>query len=719
MSNNRMLCKMALTLLLILMGIGVSAQGISRSDIMLGYSQSSNVGRIYVSSVRNNASVAVNVQFINEYDGRKRSITLQSGEQRSPGITCNIVQAWPQSGGRHVTIFSAPKPVEEQEPVLDVSEAPLETTQTSSSRDDTEGKSNRGVSNKNDSVSAKTERAKAMLEFPRKNSYTSAEVIDYFYSFIDSKPYYSSHNIETERKLVEEHVNNLKNWRDRNEYIRENRLMSYVRDNRDSLVKYTKQASSLVDEYFDKLLGNHIENKQVCEDSIRQILSERLGQHEYNIKLLSAELGRGAEIVDDGRRFLGIIVGVSVVIFAIVLIIIIWRVKKRRGKQVVVMQASQAGSAANGASTIIVRRKTTSILKKQSLEDVIGNDSYLKIDCKDFCDDSAVRRIYIKNTCIKDIYNMYADDLRNPDNPKEDGCMVLGRWVCDGEAKEYYVSLEYIVRPGDDAVLSEYELNFGGKIKLKVAEKLRKLRRETNLQYDLTCWVHSHPGLGVFFSNSDNNVQMQLKSPLHPEFLTAIVVDILTPQQETGIFTFKHDSTMNSKIELKKMYSLEELYKWAVESERNSFKPADYYNALSEVEAHLDKCYGIELSNGAVIDICMLATERAMGFVGKVYGYGNSQGLWTEYVVNTVSKGNEANGNDLVGCFVIAPHCSIPSICKAVAAYLNDMRFVMVYTPGNGLLTSIPVIDNNLCTDVKYYGEQKLEDLRIWTRRKR
>ena len=103
--------------------------------------------------------------------------------------------------------------------------------------------------------------------------------------------------------------------------------------------------------------------------------------------------------------------------------------------------------------------------------------------------------MYIKNTCIIDIYNMYAEDLRNPDNPKEDGCMVLGRWVHDEQCDEYAVSLEEVVFPGDDAVFAEYELDFGGKIKVKVNEKLRKLRRETGLQYDLTCWVHSHPSL--------------------------------------------------------------------------------------------------------------------------------------------------------------------------------------------------------------------------------
>ena len=178
---------------------------------------------------------------------------------------------------------------------------------------------------------------------------------------------------------------------------------------------------------------------------------------------------------------------------------------------------------------IVVRRRTTSILKKQCLDDVIDNPAYMVINTADFTPDSAVRRVYIKNSCIKDVYNLYAEDLRNTENPKEDGCMVLGRWVHDELSHTYDISLEEVVFPGDDAVFKEYELNFGGKIKLRIAEKLRKLRRDTNLQYDLVCWIHSHPGLGVFFSNSDVNVQMQLKHSQHPNFLIAFVVDIHIP----------------------------------------------------------------------------------------------------------------------------------------------------------------------------------------------
>ena len=368
---------------------------------------------------------------------------------------------------------------------------------------------------------------------------------------------------------------------------------------------------------------------------------------------------------------------------------------------------------------IVVRRKTASIMRKQSLEDVVGNSNYLEIDSSDFCYDSAVRKIYIKNTCIKDIYNMYANDLRNSSSPNEDGCMVLGRWVHDKENNTYDVSLEDIVYPGDDAIFSEYELNFGGKIKLKVAERLKKLRHETELQYDMTCWVHSHPGLGVFFSNSDCSVQTQLKHPTHPNFLTAIVVDILTTGQELGIFTFRGDSTINSKAELKKLYSLEEWYKWAMESERNSFNKEDFYDILSTAKSLTDDCHSINLSNNIVIDISLLPMTQNDNYARIIQGSTYRNADYADLVAEKLSETDALPDNGMIGAFVVAPHCSIPSIRKAVADYLNQIAFVLVYSTSNGMLTSIPVINNDLCTDDSYYGEQQFENLKIWTRRKR
>ena len=373
----------------------------------------------------------------------------------------------------------------------------------------------------------------------------------------------------------------------------------------------------------------------------------------------------------------------------------------------------------NGGNDLIIRRKTSSVLHKQSIDDVIDNGNYLALNCNEFANDTAVKTMYIKNSCIMDIYNMYAEDLRNPNNPKEDGCMVLGRWIHDEKLDEYAVSLEEVVFPGDDAVFAEYELDFGGKIKVKVNEKLRKLRRDTNLQYDLTCWVHSHPGLGVFFSNTDCSLHLLHKHPTHPKFLTAIVIDILTPQQELGVFTFKHDLSINSKADLKQLYSLEEWYKWAVESKRNAVIFEEHYNTLVNAKSRNNRCYNLQLSNSAIIDMDLIATNQDRDSIYFVHGFSKEQNGQTTNVAVKIENTDTLTDNELVGCYMVVTHRSFPTIKNAVTKYLDKIKFVLVYSIADGMLTTIPVIFNDLCADESYYGEQPLEELKIWTRRKR
>lgn len=703
--------KFLLTNLLAFLCLCLNAQGLSKGDIEIKSSNSPHLGRVVVSYIQNNYSEGIIVRFTNEYGtGGPVLINLRAGEQRSIDITCNIVEAKPQSGGKFIDIIRKKKPKEQEEKV-EKQEAPEEH------------QSVQQVVNKPEPMKVKeVSEVKPIKPIPltKKDPLAIEDVVSDFINYIETIPFLSSTSIENETSNIEEHLNSLRNWKDKDAYIREHHLNSYINSTRDSLNQYSKNTTSLITGYIENLGKKEIINKAECIDSIQMILTNRLSQRQENINRLSDEIN-STPITEsfDWKKQDWKIIGISAGLLLLLIILFVWFRKASKKNRTTTLSNRDSNGTTDASSAIVVRRKTTSILRKQSLEDVIDNDAYMKIDCNEFCEDSAVRRMYIKNTCIKDIYNMYAEDLRNPNNPKEDGCMVLGRWVHDSESNEYYVSLEHIVLPGDDAVFAEYELNFGGKIKLKVTEKLRKLRRETNLQYDLTCWIHSHPGLGVFFSNSDSNVQMQLKHPTHPNFLTAIVVDILTPQQEMGIFTFKRDSSINSKADLKKMYSLEELYKWAVESDRNSFKPEDYYNTLAHAKKHNNSCSGIQLSNGAIIDMGKLAAEESTGFVGMVHGFANQQGIKTEYVAVTVTKNEAVPDNELEGCFIMATHCSIPSIRKAIAVYINKIKFVLVFTSADGLLTSIPIINQDICTDENCHGEQKLEELKIWTRRKR
>lgn len=556
---------------------------------------------------------------------------------------------------------------------------------------------------------------------------SSDQLMALFKDQVEKDSFYSSTFVQAIKDEMDKHIvflnNYVENNEKREEYIQKYQLREYLDDKQAIIVQNENSIDSYIGNFVaSNFNSNELPNRSEYETKLRNVLEEKISERKdmldnYRNEILDEEFSSTLTQHLFSGKSIAINVVLAILIIAIVVFVIIILKRSTRKKRTTAIQPSRP--AQNGSADIVVRRKTTSILKKQSLEDVQHNDAYLPIDCADFCSDSAVRRIYLKNTCIKEIYNLYAEDLRNPENPNEDGCMVLGRWVHDEERDEYYVSLEEIVKPGDDAIFKEYELNFGGKIKLKVAEKLRRLRRETNLQYDMTCWVHSHPGLGVFFSNADSGVQMQLKHPTHPRFLVAIVIDILTPNQELGIFTFKHDMSINSKADLQKMYSLEELYQWAVKSDRASFKQEDHRNIMQAASTRIDSHYGVELSNGAIIDMCQLQTAQGNGLLAWVHGYTCENNGKTEFVLKTVSQNKVVQDDELIGCYINGAHCSIPTIKRLISNDFSNIKFILFYSTADDTLTAIPVIDGQLSVNEDSYGEEKLEDLKIWTRRKR
>ena len=561
---------------------------------------------------------------------------------------------------------------------------------------------------------------------------TMEEVIGNFQQYVEDIPYFNEATIQSLNDEVTAHIEKLQNWKDRDAYIEDNHLTEFVSSQKDELTKQKDEVGNLIDQFMMQYSGKQITDSTACRDSLENIVYDKLVRLETSLNQLEREMNAKPENQLGGLP-MNAILGI---VGAIVALLVIWTIvsatRKRKSKPAPVAKTTNVnrGSAntGSGEAGIVVRRKTATILKKQSLEDVIDNPHYMKINLEDCCYESAVRRMYIKDSCLVDIFNMYLPDVEDPDNAREFGCMVLGRWVYDAENSEYYVSLEQIVLPGDDAVFDEYELNFGGKIKLKVLELLRKLRRETNLQYDLTCWIHSHPGLTVFFSNADSNVQDQLKHPQHPKFLTALVVDTFTPTMETGVFTYHRDMTLNTRNDLKKLYSLVEWYEWAQKSVDSEYEASDetpaetdtpYFNTLAESKEHTTACFGINLSRDTIVDLCMSLSNQTNGIAGFIHGHAKTKDQLTEFVAERLSNKEKEENMESVGCFVVAPHLSIPSVRKVVGEKVGQFKFVLVYTPNDGVLTPIPVMADDLCSYESYYGSQKLEDLKLWTKNNR
>ncbi len=706
----------------------------SRNNIKLDYAVCDD-GRAEVSGVTNNSDYRVTVQLMD--DGVVvSSVSVPANGSKGCNVTCSeaVVDADGQVPSFRLLKLN-PKPVKVSSKAS-TTPGRLDKTETSdpdgaSSRKSNPAKeetSKRNPDNANNSEEKETPIRSVPAAIP------FGEVIGNFQDYVESIAYLSDNAIREEEAIVGEHVVNLQNWKDVDGYISKEHLDDYLEERRDTLLWFNDNIDLLVTDFIDENYpGKTLERREECFQQMRDIVSNKLKAHEENVNLLSKAMGaKTISLSESGPKWwLWLLVAL---VLAGLGALVWWRMRRggimpKKPSNPVPSRPTRERmlrptvdvipqSTNHGGSGVTTVRITNRVPLVQNIDDVVGNDQYMAIDTSDFCDDSAVRRIYLKNTCIKEIYNMYAEDLRNPDNPMEDGCLVVGRWVYDEKEKCYDVTLEQVVFPGDDAVFSEYEFSFGAKIKIKMREKLRRLRRETSLQYDNTCWVHSHPGLGVFFSNADLNSHEGLKDPFHPMLLTAFVIDILTPEQELGIFTFKRDGSIASKLDLKKLYSLEQWYQWAMKSDRWSFKAGDYYDLLADAKEHDDNCLGIHLSNGAVIDMAALTSE-GVEMVAWMQGTPTKLKEKTRHLVSAVKKKEDFDGPKPTGAFVITEQKDFNDVEKAVGADLAAMNYVLVCAPSEGVVTALPVVDGKLCKKEEYYGKQQLQELKIWTRRKR
>ncbi|MBO4328270.1 MAG: hypothetical protein J5831_02530 [Bacteroidales bacterium] len=114
---------------------------------------------------------------------------------------------------------------------------------------------------------------------------------------------------------------------------------------------------------------------------------------------------------------------------------------------------------------------------------------------------------------------------------------------------------------------------------------IANLGEKSKRDYVLTCWMHSHPGLGLFLSNQDLIVQKQLTYSDHRDRLLALVIDTNTPDLKLGFFTAKTHGQMNNKEEVKRWFSFEEISRQARELNRNHAVKEDL---LSEFVADTD-----------------------------------------------------------------------------------------------------------------------------------
>ena len=414
-------------------------------------------------------------------------------------------------------------------------------------------------------------------------------------------------------------------------------------------------------------------------------------------------------VVDEKKGLSGMLMYIipAAVIVVLGIVIIILRRKKKAEK----------GPGVKYDPSVISIIKDESIKYERGLTHVREHQNeYLAFDMNTVFANTAVNKVYLSTALVKKLYEFFSNSLEADGRTNETGCFIVGCWdFSDAKQNSYDISLEYMVEPGDDADFGEYSLHFGKKISVNMASVIDNLAQKTKRDYLLTCWMHSHPGLGLFLSNHDLIVQKQLTYSEHKNRLLAIVIDTNTPELKTGFFTAKPDGTMNNREEVKRWFSFEEIFKEGRELNRSN--PTASEELEGEKFGTNPDCFNITLSGDTIdyvgfaphainqIDTTLYSCEK--GVVG--YFFGECKDRYME-IGCCLPYDNE----EKEGCLIYGDGIDSTQLSK----YSTDLvgsKFFVNCTSNDKLY----IWAKNTQGSFEVVGESTMTQMKEWIRRKR
>jgi len=381
------------------------------------------------------------------------------------------------------------------------------------------------------------------------------------------------------------------------------------------------------------------------------------------------------------------------------------------------------------------------IVNISDIKEKAGTD-YFEVKMSEIFEDTTIQSVFFSRKAIFDIYKFFSDFLKYNDKTNETGCFLVGRWDFAGSPyqKLYDISIEEVVEPGDDAVYGEYTLNFGAKIGITLNFKIDKLCEKSGKEYVHTAWMHSHPGLGLFLSSQDLNVQSQLAHSQYKGRMLALVLDSNSPDFRMAFFSPKKDGTMNNDNDLKRKFSFEDMYQWAKtpakvvppkpetqqdekpKAEKQPIDRQNYYEIVMQPNA--ETITKVLLHGSAIIDTDMAIMPDKKGLRGYYCGEKQDNEIILNTFVESSDEFDELNLNNLdcndckpVACFMvetslesIAQHASLFSLFELFVIYSFDDEKLFLLTKDE--MNNLPLTSDNK-TSVS------IMKMKQWTRRVR
>lgn len=165
---------------------------------------------------------------------------------------------------------------------------------------------------------------------------------------------------------------------------------------------------------------------------------------------------------------------------------------------------------------------------------------YAEIDLREMYKDSCISQIFIHKSCIEEVNSWVEKSLETEGPVVEIGGMFLGYYQ---EKKEGYETvLEKFFPVSEVEEQSSVFLNMGKGLGLAYGKIM-----DDYPDLGLLAWFHTHPGHGPYLSNTDLTRTHEVF--FKEAYQLALVLDSLTDDFQTGIFTRKSNMQMNNAID--------------------------------------------------------------------------------------------------------------------------------------------------------------------------
>lgn len=192
----------------------------------------------------------------------------------------------------------------------------------------------------------------------------------------------------------------------------------------------------------------------------------------------------------------------------------------------------------------MIKRKRKA--KRESTVDhflkLIESNRFNTLDLTDQWDDTVVKKVFISFDVTIQINNWVNKSLIHRPVP-EVGGFLWGNYTSKNR-DDLWISFEYFEAAKETESQSSVRLDFGTKVLQEMDEK-----KDLYEAMILIGWFHTHPGHTPYLSRTDLTLHNGFF--LEP-FQVAVVLDSLTDQFETGLFSRKKNKEVNNKETIKK-----------------------------------------------------------------------------------------------------------------------------------------------------------------------